>query len=150
MALNVRPLITADTSSLAPLFGTYLDFYGVARNAVAETTFLASRLSATDSTALGAFDDGELTGFALCHHAYNSLRLAPAWILHDLFVSPEHRRKGIAEALIEAVHARAKTAGACEVVLSTAHDNKTAQALYEKLGYAMDTKFRVYVRDLQT
>ena len=149
MSTTVRPLTVADVTSVAPLFGAYLEFYGVARNPAAEKRFLEARLSATDSTGLGAFAGEMMVGFILCHHAYNSLRLAPAWILHDLFVSPEHRRKGIAEALIEAVHARAKAAGACEVILSTAHDNKNAQALYEKLGYSMDTKFRVYVRDLQ-
>ena len=148
MAITVRPLTAADADFVAPLFGAYLDFYGVDRNPAAEKTFLEARLSAADSTGLGAFVDGKVVGFTLCHHAYNSLRLAPAWILHDLFVSPEHRRNGIAEALIEAVHTRAKAAGACEVILSTAHGNKNAQALYEKLGYAMDTKFRVYVRDL--
>jgi GNAT superfamily N-acetyltransferase len=150
MATIVRPLTAADVAFVASLFGAYLDFYGVTRDQVAEKKFLEARLSAADSTGLGAFDDGELTGFALCHHTYNSLRLAPAWILHDLFVSPDHRRQGTAEALIEAVHASAKAAGACEVALSTAHDNKTAQALYEKHGYAMDTKFRVYVRDLRS
>jgi ribosomal protein S18 acetylase RimI-like enzyme len=149
MAITVRLLTAADAAPLAPLFGAYLDFYRVARDPSAEAAFLAARLSAADSTALGALVDGQLRGFALCHHAYNSLRLAPAWILHDLFVHPEHRQKGMAEALIEAVHARAQAAGACEVVLSTAHDNRNAQALYEKLGYAMDTKFRVYVRDLR-
>jgi ribosomal protein S18 acetylase RimI-like enzyme len=149
MATIVRPLTAADVAFVAPLFGAYLDFYGAPRDQGAEKKFLEARLNAADSTGLGAFDDGELTGFALCHHAYNSLRLAPAWILHDLFVSPEHRRKGTAEALLESVHARAKAAGACEVVLSTAHDNNNAQALYEKLGYAMDTAFRVYARDLQ-
>ena len=45
--------------------------------------------------------------------------------------------------------APAAEAGACEVVLSTAHDNTNAQGLYEKLGYGLDTKFRVYVRDLR-
>ncbi len=149
MSITVRPMTVADVPSIAPLFGAYLDFYGVDRNPAAETGFLKARLSAADSTGLGAFVGEKMVGFALCHHAYNSLRLAPAWILHDLFVRPEQRRKGIAEALIESVRVRAKTAGACEVILSTAHDNKTAQALYEKLGYAMDTKFRVYVRDLQ-
>ena len=148
MTISVRTLTDADVASVTSLFSAYLDFYGVARDPSAEKTFLEARLSATDSTGLGAFVDGKMVGFALCHHAYNSLRLAPAWILHDLFVHPEHRRQGIAKALIEAVHARAKAAGACEVILSTAHDNKNAQALYEKLGYSMDTKFRVYVRDL--
>lgn len=112
--------------------------------------FLTQRLEANDSTCLGAFSGGELAGFALCHHTQNSLRLAPAWILHDLFVSPAHRRHGVAGALLGAVHARAAAAGACEVVLSTAHQNTAAQALYAKHGYREDTAFRVYVRDLRS
>ena len=115
-----------------------------------ETTFLAQRLEANDSTCLGAFAGGELAGFALCHHTQNSLRLAPAWILHDLFVSPAHRRHGVAGSLLGAVHARAAAVGACEVVLSTAHQNTAAQALYAKHGYREDTTFRVYVRDLRS
>jgi ribosomal protein S18 acetylase RimI-like enzyme len=149
MATIVRQLTPADLPCLGPLFGAYLDFYGVARNAAAEQEFLEARLVAADTTGFGAFADGVIVGFALCHHAYNSLRLAPAWILHDLFVRPEQRRKGIAEALIEAVQTHAKAAGACEVILSTAHDNTNAQALYERLGYKLDTQFRVYVRDLR-
>jgi len=150
MATTVRSLTPADVPLVVPLFGAYLDFYGATRPPLAERNFLESRLSSPDSTGFGAFTDRHLLGFALCHHTHNSLRLAPSWILHDLFVDPQHRRQGIAAALIEAVHHRAKAAGAGEVVLSTAHDNKTAQSLYEKLGYQLDTKFRVYVRDLQT
>ncbi len=115
-----------------------------------ETIFLAQRLGADDSTCLGAFAGEELAGFALCHHTHNSLRLAPAWVLHDLFVSPAHRRHGVAESLLGAVQARAAAAGACEVVLSTAHQNTAAQALYAKHAYREDTDFRVYVRDLRS
>jgi ribosomal protein S18 acetylase RimI-like enzyme len=150
MAITIRPLLPADLPRLFPLFGAYLDFYGVPRALERETTFLAQRLGADDSTCLGAFAGEELAGFALCHQAHNSLRLAPAWILHDLFVSPAHRRHGMAESLLDAVHARAGAAGACEVVLSTAHQNTAAQALYAKHGYREDTDFRVYVRDLRS
>jgi ribosomal protein S18 acetylase RimI-like enzyme len=150
MATLIRPLTAADVSAVAPLFGAYLDFYGVPRQPSAERDFLTARLSAAGSTGLGAFADNHLIGFALCHHTCNSLRLAPAWILHDLFVDPAHRRQGVAAALIETVHARARAAGAGEVFLSTAHDNTNAQALYEKLGYTMDTGFRVYVRNMQS
>ena len=149
MAITVRLLTAADVAPLVPLFGAYLDFYHAPRAPSAEASFLGARLSGADSTGLGALTGGKLCGFALCHHAYNSLRLAPAWILHDLFVHPAHRCQGVAQALIEAVHARAKALGACEVVLSTAHDNATAQRLYEKEGYRLDTAFRVYVRDLR-
>ena len=150
MATTIRPLLPADLPRLSPLFSAYLDFYGVPRALETENNFLAQRLEANDSTCLGAFAGGELAGFALCHHTQNSLRLAPAWILHDLFVSPAHRRHGVAVSLLGAVHARAAAGGACEVVLSTAHQNTAAQGLYAKQGYREDTAFRVYVRDLRS
>ena len=149
MAITIRPLLPAALPRLSPLFGAYLDFYGVPQEAQRRTIFLAQRLGADDSTCLGAFAGEELAGFALCHHTHNSLRLAPAWILHDLFVSPAHRRHGVAESLLAAVHARAAAAGACEVVLSTAQDNTAAQALYTKQGYREDATFRVYACDLR-
>jgi len=150
MAITIRPLLPADLRRLSPVFGAYLEFYGVPRAPEMEALFLAQRLKAHDSTCLGAFDGEELAGFAICLHTHNSLRLAPSWILHDLFVSVAHRRQGLAKSLLEAVHAHAGAAEAGEVVLSTAHGNTAAQALYEKNGYRSDTAFRVYVRDLRS
>ena len=77
MAITIRPLLPVDLPPLSPLFGAYLDFYGVPRAPETENNFLAQRLGADDSTCLGAFAGGELAGFALCHHTHNSLRLAP-------------------------------------------------------------------------
>ena len=120
-----------------------------------EHKFLDSRLGANDSTVLGAFVIGDddknydLAGFAICHHTYNSLRLAPSWTLHDLFVTCKYRRRRISSSLLNAVHDHASAAGACEVMLSTAHDNIMAQSLYEKNGYVKDDKFSIYSRDLQ-
>ena len=146
----IRSLAPADLLSLAPLFDAYLVFYRVEQPPDQQWAFLAARLAAHDSAAFGAFDEsGRMTGFALCHFAYNSLRLAPAWILHDLFIAPGQRRQGTARQLLEAVHSAARTAGACEVILSTAHDNTAAQALYESAGYQHDKIFRTYVFDLR-
>ena len=145
----IRRLTPADLDALAPLFASYLDFYRVAQSSEDQRQFLAERLAAEDSAAFGAFgESGRMTGFALCHLAHNSLRLAPAWILHDLFVDPQSRRKGSARQLLDAVHEAARAAGACEVILSTAHDNRAAQALYESAGYRHDQVFRTYVRNL--
>jgi ribosomal protein S18 acetylase RimI-like enzyme len=146
----IRKLTLADLDRLEPLFAAYLDFYRVRQPPQARRSFLASRLAANDSSAFGAFDEaGNMTGFALCHLAHNSLRLAPAWILHDLFVTPGQRRQGTARQLLEAVHTAARAAGACEVILSTAHDNTAAQSLYECAGYRLDKVFRTYVFDLR-
>ena len=145
----IRRLAAADLDRLAPLFAAYLDFYRVTQTAEDRRKWLAERLAARDSAAFGAFDQsGNMTGFALCHFAHNSLRLAPVWILHDLFVAPDDRRHGSARKLLEAVHQAARAVGACEVVLSTAHDNRAAQNLYESAGYKRDEVFRTYICDL--
>ncbi len=146
----LRQLTHADLAALLPLFEAYLEFYRVEQPPEQQRTFLARRLAGNDSVAFGFFEeDGRMTGFALCHFAYNSLRLAPVWILHDLFVAPDKRRHGTARKLLEAVHAAARTAGACEVVLSTAEDNTPARNLYENAGYRHDEVFRTYVFDLR-
>ena len=145
----IRRLTPADLDSLTSLFAAYLEFYRVGQPRDLQRTFLAERLASNASVAFGAFDEsGAMTGFALCHLAHNSLRLAPVWILHDLFVAPGRRRRGIARQLLAAVHAAARTAGACEVVLSTAHTNTAGRTLYENAGYRPDELFRTYVLDL--
>jgi ribosomal protein S18 acetylase RimI-like enzyme len=146
----IRRLRPADLADLAPLFSGYLEFYGVEQATDRQAAFLAERMAANSSAAFGAFNEsGQMTGFALCYLTHNSLRLAPAWILHDLFVAPEHRRHGTARQLLEAVHQAARSADACEVVLSTAQTNTAAQALYESAGYRLDEVFRTYVFDLR-
>jgi ribosomal protein S18 acetylase RimI-like enzyme len=64
--------------------------------------------------------------------------------LNDLFVSTEARRLGVGRVLIQAAHDYARETDALRVVLSTAHTNHTAQALYESIGYIQDSEFRTY------
>ena len=57
-----------------------------------------------------------------------------AWF-EDCIVHPEHRRKGIGNALLEHVIAQARAEGALRVMLLTDSDNERAQALYRKTGF---------------
>ena len=66
------------------------------------------------------------------------------WILHDLCVVPEQRRRGVARALMEAARVLAAETGTEGLSLSTATDNFGAQSLYESLGYRRDKKFIYY------
>lgn len=55
--------------------------------------------------------------------------------LHDILVDESARRRGVAEALIEAFVARVRARGAPRVVLHTAVQNERAQALFRKVGF---------------
>jgi ribosomal protein S18 acetylase RimI-like enzyme len=74
-------------------------------------------------------------GFTQLYPAYSSVRAVKYWILNDLYVEADHRKKGIGESLIKAAMDFAKKDGATFMELSTAIDNYTAQTLYENIGF---------------
>ena len=55
--------------------------------------------------------------------------------LLDIFVSPEHRRKGYARKVLEEMLRKLSTDGIREVTLTVRGDNSKALALYESLGF---------------
>ena len=77
--------------------------------------------------------DGRIVGIA--HYLFHAQTWsADTCYLQDLFTAEEARSKGAGRALIEAVYARAKEAGASRVYWLTHETNETARALYDKLA----------------
>ena len=60
-------------------------------------------------------------------------------MLEDLFVAPESRGEGHADALIEACAERARERGAPAITWLTAPDNRRAQAVYDRVGGTAET-----------
>lgn len=52
-----------------------------------------------------------------------------------LYVNPDHRRRGLASALLETAHSWTMEAGYQQISLQVLSHNQAAQSLYEKLGY---------------
>ncbi len=136
-------------SLAAPLFDQYRQFYGKPREAEGARQFVSTRLERGDSILFlaiegtGSRETG--LGFVQLYPIFSSLQMKPAWLLNDLFVVPEARRRGIARALLERARRHALETRACQIVLSTGVDNAPAQTLYEKLGYQRDNGFYTYV-----
>mmetsp|Transcript_39496 Transcript_39496/g.77128 ORF Transcript_39496/g.77128 Transcript_39496/m.77128 type:complete len:167 (+) Transcript_39496:651-1151(+) len=59
--------------------------------------------------------------------------------LRNVSVDPSARRRGVAAALVDAAERRAREEGAGSVTLEVEDSNSGAIALYEKLGYTIDT-----------
>jgi ribosomal protein S18 acetylase RimI-like enzyme len=55
--------------------------------------------------------------------------------LHDIWVEPDARRRGVARALAEAAIAALGDKGAPRIVLHTAAQNEAAQRFFEQLGF---------------
>ena len=130
---------------VTPLFDGYRRFYRKASDEAGARTFLRERLTNRDSVILFAMDGTSVPlGFTQLYPSFSSVRMRPLWILNDLFVAPEARGRGVGRRLMEAARGRAQAAGMVALALATEKNNTTAKALYESLGYELDTAFDYY------
>ena len=107
--------------------------------------FLAARLRQGDSPLFLARDaEARALGFVQLYPLFASLALRPSWLLSDLYVRPEARRRGVGEALMNQARGCAESMGACGLQLETAKTNHAGQSLYERLGYVRDEQFYTY------
>ena len=84
------------------------------------------------------FAEGQDRAFALFSVAADEAELL------TIAVHPDHRRKGLARALLGAAKADLRTSGATTVHLEVAADNDAAIALYRKLGFSVSGTRRAY------
>jgi GNAT superfamily N-acetyltransferase len=133
----IAPVTEADLDALLPLLRGYCDFYGVAppdadlvalsRALIADPDHEGVQLIARDQS-------GRAVGFATIYWSWETLDAGRIGVMNDLFVAPEARGTGLAEALIEACRRRAAERGAQRLTWQTAHDNHRAQAVYDRIG----------------
>jgi ribosomal protein S18 acetylase RimI-like enzyme len=124
--------------SITELFVQYRHFYDRRDEDDAARAFFRQRLHRGDSLVWAAYsDDGVADGFVQVYVHHSSLGLATDWVLNDLFVAQSGRGKGVGKGLVVAVVDEARADGARLVELETRHDNTTARALYESLGFSL-------------
>jgi ribosomal protein S18 acetylase RimI-like enzyme len=70
--------------------------------------------------------------------SFCSVDAVKIFILYDLYVDERDRKFGIGELLMRKATEFSKSEGASRIDLLTAMDNRSAQHLYEKLGYKRD------------
>jgi len=137
----------ADLAELMPLVRAYCDFYEVAPTDRAlldmSRALLADPLR--EGMQLLARDDaGRPIGFATLFWTWQTLEGARVGVMNDLFVAPEARGTGVADALITACLERCREHGASQLVWQTARDNARAQAIYARVGGIPDDRWLDY------
>ncbi len=137
--MRIREVTPGDFAAWAPLWAGYNAFYervgpSAVPEAVTQVTWARFLDPAEPMFALVAEREGKLLGLVhyMFHRSTNMVE--PNCYLADLFSVPEARGQGVGRALIEAVYARAKAAGAFRVYWQTHESNVTAQALYNKVA----------------
>ena len=127
----------ADLGELLPLVRGYADFYEVSP---ADDALLAlSRALIADPQREGqqflARDgDGKAIGFATVYWLWSTTGATRIGLMNDLFVAPEGRGSGAAEALIERCREACREHGATKLTWKTAKDNARAQKVYDRVG----------------
>jgi GNAT superfamily N-acetyltransferase len=145
MSFRVAPATIDDLDTLTELFDGYRQFYAQPADRARARNFLHERFQRQESLILLAADvRGEGLGFTQLYPLFSSVHTARTWLLNDLFVVANARRRGIGAALLGAAAEQARRSGAASLTLSTALDNRPAQALYESLGWQRDRQFCEY------
>ena len=142
--IAVRRATMTDLNLVVPLFEAYREFYRQPSEPERTRRFLLERFENNQSVIFLAVDDGAAIGFTQLYPSFSSGAMAPIFILNDLYVAPEARRRGAGSGLLRAAALYAHGVGALRLVLSTEVTNTTAQSVYERMGWKRDTVFCVY------
>jgi GNAT superfamily N-acetyltransferase len=135
--MRVETVTEADLPELLPLLRGYCDFYEVSPSD--EGLLALSRALIADPEREGvqliARDEhGTAIGVATIFWTWSTTAAARVGTMNDLYVAPEGRGSGAAEALIRECVERCRERGAIRLEWQTALDNKRAQAVYERVG----------------
>lgn len=129
---------------LLPLVRGYREFYQQTHDARGERAVIGGHLRDGTSAIYIARDGERAIGFVQIFSYVSTVWLAPTLILEDLFVEPEARGGGVATMLLERALEHARSVGAAGMFLETAHDNATAQRVYERCGWVREGRFLKY------
>jgi ribosomal protein S18 acetylase RimI-like enzyme len=136
---EIRPARAGEVEELLPLMRAYCDFYASSPSDAGLREMARALISDPEQGALFVARRGEMIGFAAMGWKWSSTRGARIGVLEDLFVTPEARGQGFAEALIEACAGRCRERGAPVLEWYTAPDNDRAQAVYDRVGGTAET-----------
>ena len=141
VAISVLRAERSDIPDLAVLFDEYRSLYGCHPDASAVGNFLAERIDRHESIFLLARAPHAASGFLQLIPIYSSVTLKRGFLLNDLYVRRDLRRKGVGKALLAAAAKLAVQSGASHMMLSTESSNEIAQALYRSAGWQRDDRF---------
>jgi GNAT superfamily N-acetyltransferase len=129
-------------SLIVGLFDEYRQYHCQPPNSEAARNFLADRLERRDSAIFFASEGSgsfqRALGFTQLYPSYCSLSMKRIWILSDLYVLPDCRRRGVARALHERARQLAIETKARGLAFSTTGEDEVTKQFCEALGYARD------------
>ena len=110
--IEIRPARTDEIDEMLPLIRAYCEFYETEPDDDGLRKMFETLINEPGQGAIFiARDGGSAVGFATLDWKWSSLKAARLGYLEDLFVDPEARGRGIADALIEVCARRCRELG---------------------------------------
>jgi GNAT superfamily N-acetyltransferase len=134
--VTIDRVTEVDLEALLPLMRAYCDFYEVSPSDEALRGMSRALIAdpEREGVQLLAQNDGRAVGFATIFWSWATTSAERIGVMNDLYVAPEGRGTGAAEALIEACRAECAARGAGKLTWQTAPDNERAMKVYERVG----------------
>jgi GNAT superfamily N-acetyltransferase len=129
----IRNAVEADVEEIHALIGELATYERAADEFVATVDDLRHQLfdpSPAASVLIAETDDGEIAGFALYYPTFSTWLGRPGIWLEDLFVRPEHRKRGFGLALLQELRSRTDD----RVEWAVLDWNEPSIRFYEALG----------------
>lgn len=149
--MEIKRISLAESDLVIDLFDQYRVFYKKETDIKQAERFIKERLAKNESVIFVALEVEKgytiPVGFTQLYPKYSSVSAVKNWILNDLYVAHNYRKRGIGDMLIRTAMSFAKSDGATFVQLETAVDNYSAQSLYEGIGFKKEqpeTGYLVY------
>jgi len=137
--MTIKKGTPEDVDQIAFLFDLYRVFYNQKSDLKSATEFIKERLQLQDSVLFIAIDrDGSAAGFTQLYPSFTSVGLQKIWILNDLYVHKNYRRRGIAKELMDTATTFTKKSGRSKILLETGVNNSSAQQLYHSQGWTKE------------
>ena len=133
--MDIRKANLQHLSEVARLFDLYRQFYECPPDYNLATRFIKERMENSESDIFLTIDKNTACGFVQLYPSFCSVQAIKIYILYDLYVEADYRNSGLGEKLMNRATQWATENKANRLDLLTAHTNKIAQHLYEKLGY---------------
>ena len=83
-----------------------------------------------------AFADGMHAGFAISIEGFSTFSCRPLLNIHDMFVSPGFRGRGISKMILKKMEEIALRIGCCKLTLEVLENNEVGINLYKSFGFA--------------
>ena len=86
-----------------------------------------------------ALSEAKPIGIAACFRGFSTFAAKPLMNIHDLYVAPEMRGRGVGRLLLDRVESEALRLGCCKLTLEVQEGNARAQQVYRDNGFSQST-----------